>query len=226
MYIQGDIHDVLPSLASESVHLIYTDPPFGTTGKDWDRPLRWPDLWPHMWRVLRPGGTIVIYASMPFTYTFLATAPMPKYHYTWIKSKATNFLHCRYQPLRNTEEIFVFYRTPRNAITYNPQMEGTDVRRVTQAPIPAGSYYHTARNGRPRTTSHVGSYPTTARRWPTRLDGTGITRTDAQIDFFVKTYSNTGDFVLDMTCHNTTVGARCAALGREYLGVDLASINP
>ena len=41
------------------------------------------------------------------------------------------------------------------------------------------------------------------------------------IDFFIKTYSNEGDIVLDMTCHNNYVGDRCNILNRNYLGIDI-----
>ena len=69
---------------------------------------------------------------------------------------------------------------------------------------------------------HVGNYPTTFKQWNIRKgQGNGITRTDDQIDYFIRTYSNIGDTILDMTCHNMTVGNRCKALDRKYIGVDL-----
>ena len=68
---------------------------------------------------------------------------------------------------------------------------------------------------------HEGRYPTTYKDWEIRKDGTGITRTDEHIDYFIKTYSNQGDTVLDMTCHNQYVGDRCLLLDREYIGVDI-----
>ena len=69
--------------------------------------------------------------------------------------------------------------------------------------------------------SHKGRYPTTFKDWPIRKEKGGITRIDEQIDYFLKTYSNEGDRVLDMTCHNGTVGKRCEALRRNYLGIDI-----
>lgn len=72
---------------------------------------------------------------------------------------------------------------------------------------------------------HSGRYPTTFKDWKIRKDKTGITRTDEQIDFFIKTYTNEGDTILDMTCHTTYVGNRCQELNREYIGVDIDLSN-
>ena len=69
---------------------------------------------------------------------------------------------------------------------------------------------------------HTGRYPTTFKEWNIRKDNTGITRTDEQIDYFIKTYSNEEDTILDMTCHNHYVGDRCRILKRDYIGVDLS----
>ena len=44
-------------------------------------------------------------------------------------------------------------------------------------------------------------------------------------DYFIKTYSNEGDTILDMTCCSDYVGLRCSALERHYIGVDLEEIK-
>ena len=119
-YIQGDIKDVIKSFDDNSIDFIYTDPPYGTTKAKWDIGLNWTELFPEMWRVLKPNGIIVLYASMPFTYELLQYEK-PKYHYTRIKNNSTGFFQAKNQPLRKNEEIFVYYRQKG---TYNPQMEG------------------------------------------------------------------------------------------------------
>ena len=68
---------------------------------------------------------------------------------------------------------------------------------------------------------HYGRYPTTFKNWNIRKDDTGITRTDEHIDYFIKTYTNENDTILDMTCHCDYVGSRCELLNRNYIGVDL-----
>ena len=48
-YIVGDIHDVIKSIESNTIDLIYTNPPFGITKNEWDKPLDWSILFPEMW---------------------------------------------------------------------------------------------------------------------------------------------------------------------------------
>jgi len=225
-YIQGDIKDVIKSFDDNSIDFIYTDPPYGTTKAKWDIGLNWTELFPEMWRVLKPNGIIVLYASMPFTYELLQYEK-PKYHYTWIKNNSTGFFQAKNQPLRKNEEIFVYYRQKG---TYNPQMEGDKF--VSKRNVKyGGSAGYWGKEGTEKDNhyikeeGHRGKYPTTFKDWKIRKDKTGITRTDEQIDYFIKTYSNENDTILDMTCHNNYVGDRCELLKRNYKGVDINEIT-
>lgn len=103
-------------------------------------------------------------------------------------------------------------------------MEGDKIYPYQNATVHS-KYYAQTTSKPDKQESHVGRYPTTFRTWPVRRDGTGISRTDDQIDYFIQTYSNPGHLVLDMTCHNKTVGNRCKALDRNYIGVDIHPIN-
>tara|TARA_R100000935_G_scaffold9_6_gene73 strand:- start:812 stop:1522 length:711 start_codon:yes stop_codon:yes gene_type:complete len=224
-YVKGDIHDVIKTLEDDSIDFIYTDPPFGITKASWDTPLKWDELFPEMWRVLKPSGIICLYASMPFTYELLKYET-PKYHYTWKKNNSTGFFTAKKQPLRNTEEIFIYYKMTG---TYNPQMIGSETHKRRNLIHKGGSGYFTTSKGAKTPShnhetekgSHQGKYPTTLKEWNIRKEKGGITRTDDQIDYFIRTYSNEGDTILDMTCHNKTVGKRCEVLGRDYIGVDI-----
>ena len=79
-FIHGDIQEVIKTIDTDSIDFIYTDPPFGTTSASWDKGLNWSELFPEMWRVLKPTGIICLYASCPFTYEFclLYTSPSPR----------------------------------------------------------------------------------------------------------------------------------------------------
>jgi site-specific DNA-methyltransferase (adenine-specific) len=224
-YIQGDIHEVIKTLDDNSIDFIYTDPPFAITEAKWDKPLRWEELFKDMWRVLKPTGVICLYASMPFTYELLRYE-RPKYHYTWIKNNSTGFFQAKFQPLRVTEEIFIYYKKKGQ---YYPQMIGDEYHQKRNV-IHGGkqNYYGTRENITENhytdEGSHRGRYPTTHKNWKIRKDESGVTRTDEQIDYFIKTYSKEGDTILDMTCCNKYVGDRCNELSRHYIGVDIRPI--
>ena len=222
-YIQGDIHEKIKDLDDNSIDLIYTDPPFNVSQCKWDKPLDWDILFKEMWRVLKPTGIIILYASIPFTYELLKYEK-PKYHYSWIKNNSTGFFGAKYQPLRCVEEIFVYYK---KRGTYNPQMVGDKF--VKKRNVKYGGKHHgywgkdgaVKDNTYDADNGHVGKYPTTYKDWIIRKDKTGITRTDEQIDYFIKTYTNETDTILDMTCCCNYVGDRCSQLNRSYIGIDL-----
>jgi DNA modification methylase len=221
---KADIHDFIKGIPDNSISLIYTDPPFATTKCKWDKELNWKELFPEMWRVLKSDGIIILYSAIPFTYKLLQY-DTPRYHYSWIKNNSTGFFHAKKQPLRVTEEIFVYYKKPG---TYNPQMVGDkfNKKRMVKIGNEKQPYWgtrnnidksHTCNNGE----GHVGNYPLNVLNYPVRKDRTGITRTDEHIDYFIKTYSNEEDIVLDMTCHNNYVSERCKKHKRNYIGVDI-----
>lgn len=221
-YIQGDIHKVIKTLDDDSIDFIYTDPPFGTTKASWDNGLDWKNLFPEMWRVLKPNGIIALYSSIPFTYDIIKYEK-PKYHYTWIKNNSTGFFSVKYQPLRTTEEIFIYYK--KNG-TYNPQMVGDTFVKKRNVKY-GGQNGYWGEDGKDKDNEyideegHKGKYPTNILTFPIRKDKTGITRTDEHIDYFIKTYTNQDDTILDMTCHCGYVGDRCEILKRNYIGIDI-----
>ena len=225
-YELTNIQNKIRDFEDNSIDMIYTDPPFGTTNASWDNKLEWGSLFKQMWRVLKPNGVIILYCAMPFTYELLKYEK-PKYHYTWIKNNSTGFFHAKKQPLRNTEEILVYYK---KQPTYNPQMEGNNIIKKQYRKLKDKQNYYGKRDNIDKeymsaTESHTGHYPTTARYWNIRKDGSGITRDDKLIDYFIKTYSNEYDTILDMTCCNKYVGNRCIELNRNYIGVDIRKID-
>jgi site-specific DNA-methyltransferase (adenine-specific) len=219
-YIQGDIHSVIKTLEDNSIDFIYTNPPFGITKKEWDKPLDWDNLWSDIWRVLKPNGVVGIHASMPFSYD-LIKSQRPKYHYIWKKNNSTSFLNANKQPLRTTEEIYIFY----NSLgTYNIQMIGNKIYKKRKVQPKIKSSYYGCEKGTNTDEIQIGNYPTNFLDYPIKIRG-GKTVPDEMIEFFIKTYSNENDTILDMTCHNKIVGNITTKLKRNYIGVDINEIN-
>lgn len=220
MFIKGDIHKVIKTISSNSIDLIYTNPPFGITNKSWDTKLDWDSLWIDIWRVLKPKGIAVIHSSMPFTYD-LILSQKPRYHYIWVKDNSTNFFNVKYQPLRKHEEILIFYK---KSGTYNPQMIGTQIIKEDKAR--ESTYYNNNSKDKykNKNSTHIGKYPTTILNFKTDIRN-GKTICDEMIQFFIKTYSNENDTILDMTCHSNIVRNIVEKLNRKYIGVDINSIS-
>ena len=221
-YIENDIHKEIFLIPENSFDLIYTSPPYGTTEAEWDKKLDWGVLFPEIFRVLKPSGILVLHSSMPFTYELLKFET-PRYNYVWKKNTLTNFFKAKLQPLRNCEEVLIYYRNPG---TYNPQMSGSEFykKRYNKQKDNQNNYGHRDNIDKSYTSDtegHKGKYPTSFLEYNVRKDGTGINRSNEMIDYFIKTYSNEGDNVLDFTCHNNYVGDRCRILKRNYLGIDI-----
>jgi len=218
-YIQGDIHDAILTLKDNSIDFIYTNPPYSTTSQKWDKPLKWDILFPEMWRVLKPDGIIALHSAMPFSYE-LYKYETPKYNYIWRKNNPTGFFHAKYQPLRDIEEINIYYK---KRGTYNPQMiEGTPPKahKITHK----SSEYYADKNkiqSYIRYENQSGLYPRTYLGNYKRYINGGKSVPQAIVERMVKTYSNENDVILDMTCHNYYVGDICKSLKRGYIGVDL-----
>jgi len=216
-YIQGDIHDVIKSLKSNTIDCIYTNPPFGITENKWDTPLKWNELWNDIWRVLKPRGVAIIHASMPFSYD-LIVSQRPKYHFVWIKDRSTNFLNAKKQPLRKEEEIYIFYK---KSPIYNPQMIGDEIIKTSKA---GKSKYYGSRSNKKADTFHVGKYPTNILEYPRNNKQGFKTIPKELVEFLIKSYTNEGDMILDMTCHSDYVGKIISKINRNYIGVDINEI--
>eukprot|EP01050_Picozoa_sp_SAG11_P003043 SAG11_NODE_164_length_13880_cov_328.002540_2_plen_684_part_00 len=124
------------------------------------------------------------------------------------------------QPMRMTEEIVVFYK---KQCTYNPQMDGEEFHQKRTVKHGGKQEYWGKSPDKNVVTDeggHKGRYPKTLLQYPIRKgDGAG-TRPAELVDFIIKTYSNEGDSVLDITCYDAITGERCLALQRNYLGMD------
>lgn len=227
-YIKGDIHDIIKTIDTNSIDCIYTNPPFGITKAKWDNGLRWNELWNEMWRVLKPNGSVVLHSSMPFTFDLVATQRKYfKYHYIWKKNIATNFFHAKHQPLRIHEEICVFYK---KQCTYNPQMRGEKFYKKRNVMYGGQDKYfgecNVQENIETEEGGHKGNYPNTFLEYDIRASkksdkNTASTRPDELVDFFIKTYTNENDKILDLSCYDGLTGKRCEKLNRRYLGVDI-----
>lgn len=117
---QGDCLKILPKLPAKSVDLVLCDLPYGTTQNRWDSVIDLSLLWKEYRRILKPTGVVVLTSQGIFTARLiLSNEAWFKYKIVWEKSKPTNFLNAKRQPLRKHEDVCVFYGKP---TTYNPQM--------------------------------------------------------------------------------------------------------
>lgn len=107
-----DWKDTMKRAKDESVALIYTDPPYAMTANKWDKVFDLEYFWKECKRILVPDGVVVMHSMQPFTTdVIMSNRKMFKYCWYWDKCKGGGFLNAKSQPLRQMEDICVFFNT-------------------------------------------------------------------------------------------------------------------
>ena len=229
--VQGDCLEVMQSIPDKSVNMILCDLPYGTTQNKWDSVIDLQKLWTEYERIIKDDGAIVLTSQGIFTAKLiLSNEKLFKYKITWIKSKSTNFLNAKKQPLRKHEDICIFYK---KQPTYNPQMtEGEAYDKGIRKDQYTGSYgdfkpKHVKSNGERYPNDIVFYeeqnlddfvYIKTA-----ESEGTVYHPTQKPIElgrYLVKTFTNPGDIVLDNACGSGSFLLSAILENRNFIGIE------
>ena len=114
-----DCLEGMKKIPDKSIDMILCDLPYGTTACKWDTIIPFEPLWEQYERVIKDNGAIVLTSDEPFT-SQLINSNLKRFRYKWVwqKSYSTGFMNANKMPLKNVEDVLVFYkRLP----TYNPQ---------------------------------------------------------------------------------------------------------
>lgn len=222
--INDDCLKAMDRLIEDSVVVdaIITDVPYGTTKCKWDTVIPFPEMWERLNKLIKSNGAIVLFGSEPFS-SALRMSNIKNYKYDWIweKSKATNFLNAKKQPLRAKENILVFYK---KQPTYNPQMKkgnayNKGVRKEQTQDDVYGSFEQT------EVKSDGDRYPRDVLYFKTaESEGNTFHKTQKPVplmEYLIKTYTNENELVLDFTMGSGTTGVACRNLNRNFIGIEL-----
>lgn len=217
----GDCLEVMKDIEDKSIDMILCDLPYGTTQNKWDSVIPLAQLWNEYSRVIKDDGAIVLTSAGIFTANLIiSNSKNFKYKWIWEKSKATNFLNSKKQPLRKYEEICVFYK---KQPTYNPQMTlGEPYNKGVRKDQLTGSYG----GFQPVLVESAGErYPTDIIYFKTaESEGKVVHPTQKPVELFeylIKTYTNEGDTVLDNCIGSGTTAVACINTKRNFIGIEL-----
>lgn len=59
----GDCLELMKDISDGSVDLVLADPPYGTTACKWDSVIPFEPMWEQLKRIVKRGGTIVLFGS-------------------------------------------------------------------------------------------------------------------------------------------------------------------
>jgi DNA modification methylase len=224
MLINGDCLDLLETIEAGSVDAIIADLPYGTTACKWDAVIPFEPMWREFRRVTKPNAAIVLTASQPFTSALGASnIAALRYSWVWRKSRPTGQMNAKRMPLKDAEDVLVFYRA---APTYNPQ--GTRSHGVTQRNT-AGRIKRSsvANNGgqlsAPAYLQEATNYPRQVLDFPSVHNVGAFHPTQKPVDlmeYLIRTYTNEGEVVLDPTMGSGTTGVACVNTGRRFIGIE------
>jgi len=210
----------MKSLADESIDMICADLPYGLTGNKWDIPLDLTALFKEYMRIIKDNGCIALFSCQPFTTDVInAGRKWFRYEIIWEKSNGTDFFNVKKKPLRSHENILIFYK---NQPKYNPQMEkGKPYKKVhdTEKEGLSTTGYIFKRRGEVNNTGT--RFPKTILKFA-REQGKHTTQKPVPLlEWFIKTYTDEGELVLDNTMGSGTCGVACVNLHRRFIGWEL-----
>lgn len=220
---QGDCLEVMKQFADKSVDMVLCDLPYGTTQNKWDSVIHLEKLWKEYERIIKPNGVIVLTSQGIFTAKLiLSKENWFKYKFVWIKSKPTNFLNSRKQPLRQHEDVCVFYA---QQPTYNPIMSvGEPYNKGQRKAQYTGSYG----DFKPVVVkSEGGRYPTDTLYCKTAESESGgrvwhpTQKPIALGRYLIRMFTNPGDVVLDNAFGSGSFLVAAALEGRKFIGIEM-----
>lgn len=226
---RGDCLELMPHIADKSVDMVLCDLPYGVLNKNnpsakWDCIIPFQQLWKQYNRVIKNNGAIVLFAQGMFTAKLMMSNPkMWRYNLVWDKVLKTGFLNANRMPLRQHEDIAVFYK---KKPTYNPQMVKCE---------PHQRNHGKGKNEQPtnRCYGNFVSTPTiiSDEKFPTsiisipkeHINGKSYHPTEKPVSllqYLIRTYTNDGDVVLDNTMGSGSTIVAAIRENRQYIGIE------
>ena len=216
----GDCLELMPKhVEDKSIDMIFCDLPYGTTACKWDSVIPLDELWKEYNRIIKDNGAIVLFASQPFTSILISSnLKMFKYSFTWDKITKTNHLNAKKQPLRQVEDICLFYK---KQPTYNPQglikCEVSNFR-PNHFKYKKGEKVYGEQKEHSNKSSYT-NYPSNLLQYSNGNHNSlhPTQKPLSLIEYMIKTYTNEGDLILDNTAGSGTTGLGAKNLKRDYI---------
>jgi len=215
----GDCLNELQHIPDASIDLIIADPPYGITNCEWDKVIPLEPLWKELHRVAKVTAAILIFGVEPFSSRLrLSNEDYYRYDWVWVKTYVTGFLNANRQPLRAHEFISVFYR---KQPTYNPQKTSGHIRKTCSRNSANSNLYGKAEKAVKYDSTE--RYPRSVLVFSSDKQTNALHPTQKPIEllkYFIKTYSNPGDTVLDFAMGSGSTGAAALMLNRDFVGIE------
>ncbi len=215
----GDCLELMKDIPNGSIDMILCDLPYGVTKNKWDSVIDLKMLWDEYERIIKTNGAMVLFGQDKFSARLmLSNEKLHRYNLIWQKTTPTGHLNANRMPLRNHEDILVFYK---KLPTYNPQKTTGHERKVSTAHHKRGSK-RTTNYGEHGLTTYDSTerYPKSVLEFATDKQKVALHPTQKPVELFeylIKTYTNENDLVLDNCAGSGTTAIACLNTNRQFI---------
>ena len=201
-----------------SIDFIFTDLPYGITNNSWDVLIPLDELWNEYERIIKDNGCIALWSQSPVD-KMLACSNLKLYRYEWIieKTKVTGHLNAKKMPMKAHENVLTFYK---KLPVYHPQMT------TGHPPVHPYTKHTTDGSNYGKTKIGISGGGSTERyprdvlefSWDTQKSKIHSTQKPvAACEYFIRTYTDPGDVVLDTCAGSATTAVAAMHTGRAYI---------
>lgn len=224
--LHGDCIELMKNIPDKSIDMICCDLPYGVTQNQKDIVIPFDQLWSAYERIIKDNGAIVLFGQGTFYIDLVnSNRKLFRYDLVWDKQLTSGFLNAKRMPLRQHEQIAVFYK---KLPIYNPQFtQGKPLHSKGKSYITKEHKNENYGDFHMTDDSRAGStekYPTSILSFAKPHPSVAKHRTEKSADllsYLIKTYTNEGALVLDNCMGSGSTGIACVNTNRNFIGIEL-----
>jgi site-specific DNA-methyltransferase (adenine-specific) len=218
----GDTIEQMKLIPDKSIDAIICDLPYGTTACKWDTIIPFGKLWEQYERIIKDNGAIILTASQPFTSALVMSNPkLFKYEWIWEKNVASNFMQYKFMVAKKHENVLIFAK---GKTKYNPIMEDKCELSIQRMKYKfknrKQSEHYKTDISEDRSDRQEKMYPTSVKKFNREVGLHPTQKPISMMEYFVLTYTDENDTILDNTFGSCTTGIACINTNRNFIGIE------
>jgi len=220
-----DCMEYMKSLDDNIFDLVLSDLPYGTTSCLWDSIIPLDEMWLELKRVTKENAPIVLTASQPFTAKLvMSNIKNFKCEWIWQKNRGSNFATAKHHPIKEHESVLVFCFGTARYFPIMQQRSDGGLNRSKYSFNPSNTGKREVIGGmemKYANTINELRYPSSIQKFNCEVGLHPTQKPLALMEYLVKTYSQEGDLVFDMTMGSGTTGIAAIKHRRSFVGCEL-----